>query len=69
METTVGVAYDWCGAGFGVNRIHASVYRSGSTFDGWSGACSGIENCIVTIDENKSISVSLRILTQTMPKR
>jgi len=31
---------------------------SGSTFEGWSGACSGTGTCVITMDANKSVTAT-----------
>lgn len=37
--------------------LHATA-ASGSTFDGWSGACSGTNECQVTIDQARSVTAT-----------
>jgi YD repeat-containing protein len=37
---------------------------SGSTFAGWSGACSGTGDCVVTMDSNKSVTAAFNLQTQ-----
>ncbi len=39
---------------------------SGSTFTGWSGACSGTGSCVVTMDANKTVTATFATSTQTL---
>jgi hypothetical protein len=53
-----------CAASFddgAVVTLHATA-TTGSTFTGWSGACSGTGDCVVTIDTAKSVTATFNAL-------
>jgi uncharacterized protein (DUF2141 family) len=42
----------------------SATASAGSTFAGWSGSCSGIGNCTVTMDSNKTATATFNLLPQ-----
>jgi hypothetical protein len=44
-----------------------AVPATGSTFVGWSGACSGSGTCTVTMNQNQSVTAAFNLKTSTVP--
>jgi len=51
-----------CSASFnqGTKVTLKAAADTGYTFDGWSGVCSGKENCVVTMDGDKSVTATFK---------
>jgi hypothetical protein len=67
VSTPTGILCDaTCGASFatGTPVTLTSTPYSGSTFAGWSGACSGTGACTVTMDSTKNVGA---VFTLTLP--
>ncbi len=47
--------------GLGVPVTVTAVPDTGSTFMGWSGACSGLGDCVVTIDATRSVTATFSL--------
>jgi hypothetical protein len=58
-----------CGAGFdhGATVTLTAAAASGSEFKGWSGACSGTGNCVVTMRGAKSVSANFEAVSSPPP--
>ena len=52
--------------GFGTMVTLTATANTGSAFAGWSGACTGIGACIVTIDAAKSVTATFNLQTFTL---
>jgi hypothetical protein len=57
-----------CGAAFNGGTVVTLTATPGpfSTFDGWSGACTGTGSCVVTIDGVKSVTATFTLQTFTL---
>jgi len=57
-----------CGASFvtGTSVTLTATSATGSTFAGWSGACSGTGTCTVTMDVAKSVNAAFNLQTYTV---
>jgi len=55
-----------CSASFtqGTSVTLTATASAGSTFAGWSGACSGTGTCFVTMDANKSVTATFSAISQ-----
>jgi alpha-tubulin suppressor-like RCC1 family protein len=45
----------------------AAVPATGSVFAGWSGACSGILGCVLTMDASKNVTATFNTITSSLP--
>jgi YVTN family beta-propeller protein len=56
-----------CVANFssGTNVMLTAVPNVGSTFVGWSGACTGVGTCTVTMNSNQSVSAAFKLIATT----
>jgi hypothetical protein len=54
-----------CGATFAVGTVVTLTAKAnvGSSFDGWSGACSGTDACVVTMDTSKEVTATFALKT------
>jgi len=57
-----------CSAGYSHNTevTLSAVAATGSTFTGWSGACTGTGSCLVTMDAAKSVTAEFTLNTYTL---
>lgn len=51
----------------GTNVVLTAQAASGSTFAGWSGTCSGIGSCAITMNANKSATATFNLTTAFLP--
>jgi hypothetical protein len=52
----------------GTSVTLAATAASGSTFTGWSGACTGSASCTVTMDASKGVTASFGLVVVVPPK-
>ena len=58
--STCAASYDQ-----GTSVTLTATPSSGSIFAGWSGACSGTGDCVVTMDDNKSVTATFNLQGQS----
>ncbi len=51
---------------YGIVVTATATANVGSTFTGWSGACTGTGTCLVTMDDDKSITATFALNTYTL---
>jgi uncharacterized repeat protein (TIGR02543 family) len=52
---------------YGTSLALSATPTPGSTFTGWSGACTGTGNCALVVDASKSVTASFATTTTTTP--